>query len=163
MATQKRNRKAPGVGQVVAVGTPIRFEKPKSSRKKAKASDVAVVVAQEINPVSGFGDFLKQYAVVGLAIGFIVGLQAQDLVRSLVTSFIDPTFQLLFGDKLQNKVFHIGFHGREQAFMWGTFVRSVLYFLFVLAAIFVIVKLLNLDKFGSVSKDDIDKHKEKKH
>lgn len=145
-----RQRKTAPATQQITTGTVLRFEQPSSNRKKKPG--IAEVVIQEANPVSGFSGFLKDYAVVGLAIGFIVGIQAQELVKSLVTSFIDPAFKLLFRDRLQDRVFHLSFSGRQEVFYWGTFARAVMYFLFVLAAIYILVKVLKLDKFGK--KDD---------
>lgn len=165
MAKKSHNRDASKAtaAQVLPPGSIIRFETPSSDRK-AKPNQ-AVIIAhelQEINPVTGFTSFLKDYAVVGLAIGFIVGLQAQTLVKSLVDSFIDPAFQLLFGEALDKRTFVLSLHGREKAFPWGSFVHSLLYFLFVLAAIFIIVKIFNLDKYNKVTtKLELDKIKEK--
>lgn len=143
--------------QVVTAGTTISFEEPKSNRTK---QPVAKVVVQEINPVSGFVSFLREHAVVGLAIGFVIGLQAQNLVKQLVASFIDPTFNLLFGQALSQRTFTLHFHERAANFPWGAFVYVLLNFVFVLAAIYIIVKVLNLDKFEKAAKKDVDKIKE---
>jgi large-conductance mechanosensitive channel len=136
---------------VVTAGTTIKFEEPKSGRGK---EPVAKIVVQEINPVGGFVEFLREHAVVGLAIGFIIGLQAQGLVKSLVDGFINPTFQLFFGQALVQRTYTWHFHGRAASYGWGAFVYGLLNFLFVLAAIYALVKILNLDK--------LDKPQEKK-
>lgn len=95
--------------------------------------------------VGGFVTFMREHAVVGVAIGFIIGLQAQTLVKQLVSSFITPLLTLLVGPKLQNKRLII--HGSHAViFQWGQFVYSLADFLVVLFCIYVIVKLLKLDK-----------------
>lgn len=156
----KTRKRSVNQTQAVTTGTTIRFEQPSSGRKPKP--NPAVVVMQEVNPVSGFASFLREYAVVGLAVGFIVGLQAQELVKSLVGSFINPAFQLFFGEKLADRTATLHFREHAAQFGWGSFVYTLLNFLFVLAAIFIIVKVLKLDKFSKASQADIDKIKPKK-
>lgn len=128
---------------LVTGGSTIRFEQPKSGR--GKKSKVSVIVGPELHPVGGFIDFLREHAVVSLAIAFVIGLQSQTLVKQLVSSFIDPLFKLLFGQALSMRTFTLHLHGRSASFSWGAFAYGLLNFLFVLAAIYAIVKLLNLD------------------
>lgn len=147
-----RSRKKEFNQNAVTTSGPIHLQTPKSTRHPKP--NPAVVVYQENNPVTGFVQFLREHAVVGLAIGFIIGIQAQGLVKLLVSSFIDPTFQLLFGQALSLRTFTLHFHDRSVNFSWGAFAYGLLNFLFVLAAIYAIVKLFNLDK--------LDKPKDKK-
>jgi large-conductance mechanosensitive channel len=128
--------------QAVTGGSAIRFEQPRSSRQHHPI----VVVSPDIHPVSGFLDFLREHAVVSLAIAFVIGLQSQTLVKQLVTSFIDPLFKLLFGQALSQRTFTLHWHDRAANFGWGAFVYGLLDFLFVLAAVYAIVKILKLDK-----------------
>lgn len=118
-----------------------------------------MVVMHEVNPVTGFVAFLRDYAVVGLAVGFVIGLQAQNLVKQLVSSFIDPAFQLLFGQALSQRAFILHFHDRTASFTWGAFVYGMLNFVFVLGAIYVIVKFFSLDKLDKPTKKQIEKMK----
>jgi len=115
----------------------------------------------EVHPVSGFVGFLREYAVVGLAVGFIVGLQAQTLVKQLVSSFIEPLFSLLFGRDIDAQTFTLIFHGRSSSFSWGAFAYALLNFIFVLAAIYAIVKLFKLDKLNKPAKSAKSKKSEK--
>jgi large-conductance mechanosensitive channel len=133
----------------VTTGSNIRFEEPSSQRGRKSAADL-------IGPdqfVGGFINFLREHAVVGLAIGFVIGLQAQTLVKQLVDSFISPAFNLFFGESLVHRDFTLHFHNHAGTFGWGAFVYGLLNFLFVLAAIYAIFKYLKLDK--------LDKPKEK--
>jgi large-conductance mechanosensitive channel len=149
----ERNRKNIETTKVVTGGTTIRFEQPKSSRQPKP--HLAVVVAQEVNPAKGFVGFLREHSVVGLAVGFAIATQAQALVKQLITSFIDPLYALLFaGKKLSEKSTVLHFHGNEQAFGWGAFVYTLIDFLFVLLAIYLIIRFFKLDK--------LDKPKDKK-
>lgn len=94
------------------------------------------------NQVGGFVNFLREKAVVGLAVGFIVGQQAQGLIKQLVDSFINPWLNIIVGSKLQERTATIG----GETFTWGKFVYVFVNFLFVLLAIYVIIKILKLDK-----------------
>jgi large conductance mechanosensitive channel len=105
---------------------------------------------------TGFANFLREYAVVGLAIGFIVGQQANAVAKQLVVSFIQPWVQVIFGKDWSQRtaVLH---HGSEQVLMpWGAFVYSLIEFFFVVAAIYLMVKLFRLDKLKK-AKDDSKK------
>jgi large conductance mechanosensitive channel len=109
---------------------------------------------------SGFANFLREYAVVGLAIGFLVGQQANAVAKQLVVSFIQPGVQILFGTNWSHRtsVFH---HGSEKVLMpWGAFVYSLIEFFFVVAVIYLIIKLFRLDKLKKAK--DTGKKKGKK-
>lgn len=100
------------------------------------------------NPVGGFVEFLRERAVVGLAVGFVLGTQVQTVVKQLISSFVDPMFQLLFsGNKaLSNRTFTLHFDGRHANFGWGAVVYALLDFMFVAFAIYAVIKLFQLDK-----------------
>lgn len=96
--------------------------------------------------VGGFIDFLRDNAVIALAIGFVAGSQAQALVKQLIASFIDPAFQLFFGKLLSSRTVTLHFHSHTAPFAWGAFVYALLNVLFVLVTIYVIIKLFKLDR-----------------
>jgi large-conductance mechanosensitive channel len=136
---------------VVTAGTTIKFEQPKSGRSK---DGVAKIVVQEINPVSGFVDFLREHAIVGLSIGFILGTQMAAFVKVLVESFIDPLTKLMFGMALSKRTFTLEFHGRVAKFGWGNVAYNLLIILLLLFFIYAIIKLLKLDKFDKPAEKD---------
>lgn len=144
-AKRKRKVRKADTPDVIVQGTNIRFEAPKSDRKPKP--NPAVVVAQEINPVSSFTTFLREYAVVTVAIGFAIATQAQVMIKQMSASFIDPAYALLLnGQSLSEKSTVVHWHGREQVFTWGAFVYSLLNLFFLLIIIFVIVKFFALDR-----------------
>ena len=96
--------------------------------------------------VSGFVGFLRERAVVGLAVGFVVATQVQTLVKQLVSSFLDPLTMLLFGAKLSDRTFTWHFHDRHQDFAWGQFVYVLIDFFIVVITIYALIKLFKLDK-----------------
>jgi|GEM_PF-437809 len=143
---KKSKRQNPG--RATNTGGTIRFEIPASSRQHKQQ----VIITPDIHPVTGFVDFLREHAVVGLAIGFVIGTQVQSLVKQLVSSFIDPLFKLLLGQALSQRTFTLHWHGRAANFGWGSFVYALLDFIFVLAVIYVVVKFLNLDELDKPKK-----------
>jgi large conductance mechanosensitive channel len=132
--------------QDVTSGSNLRLETPKSNRQP-KPRTVSV------NPVGGFVDFLREHTVVTLAVGFAIATQAQAVIKQLISSFIDPLFGLVLnGQDLSAKTATIHAHGHSEQFAWGAFVYALIDFLFVLAAIYAIVKVLNLDKLDKPQK-----------
>jgi large-conductance mechanosensitive channel len=95
----------------------------------------------------GFVDFLREHAIVGLAIGFVVGTQAQTVVRQLIESFITPTINLIIGGAaLDKRTFYLNLFHNGQSFAWGKMVLVLVNLFVVLATIYTMVKILNLDK-----------------
>lgn len=128
----------------VTTGTPIRFESASSKRKKKSRAYVLVAAPEEF--AGGFVDFLKDNAVVGVAVGFVIGLQAQTFMKQLIASIIDPAFSLIFGQALSQRTLTLTFHGRTAIFTWGALCYSFISFLFLLAAIYLIYRLFKLDR-----------------
>lgn len=94
----------------------------------------------------GFANFLRDYAVVGLAIGFIAGQQANAVVKQLVTSFLDPLFKLWLGKDLSSRVATVHHGDTPIQMAWGAFVYLLIEFFFVLLMIYLLVKIFRLDK-----------------
>lgn len=105
-----------------------------------------VVGKQVSGSVGGFVNFLRGHGITGLAVGFVVGTQVQGVVKQLITSFIDPLTGILFGTALSESEFIWNGHGKDP-FKWGAFVNTFIDFLFVLAVIYMLIKIFKLDKF----------------
>jgi len=110
----------------------------------------AVPGARHINDqLSGFLIFLREQAVVGLAIGIVIGGQIQVIAKALISDFINPLIALLMpgGGDLASKVFDVHHAGRPpQKFLWGDFVSNLIAFVMIVAVIYFVIKGLNLDK-----------------
>lgn len=126
-------------------GGAVRITTPEGSRRRRRSTTDVVV---DVVTPNGFIDFLREHAIVGLAVGFAIGTQAQTVVKQLIASFIDPLFKLLFpGDKvLSQRTYTWHFDGRSANFGWGAVVYTLIDFIFVLFVIYIIIKLFNLDK-----------------
>lgn len=137
--------------KVTAADGSVKIETP-AGKGTAKPGFNVFVTPDFVNePIEGFIGFLKEYAVVGLAVGFAVGSQAQQVVKQILSSFIDPLFQLVFGKILSTRTFTLHFKGHAADFGWGGLLYSILNFLFVLAAIYTIIKVFKLDKLKAVA------------
>ncbi len=157
MAAKERRRQSSQV-QNVTTGSNIRIEAVKSTRKpKQSRPQVVVSVAQDISPVNNFLDFLREHAVVGLIIGFVIGGQVQALVKQLVASFLDPITHLLFGTALSQRTFTLHFRDRAAEFGWGALIYALVIFMFVIVTMYVIIKVLNLDKLEKKEKESVGK------
>jgi large-conductance mechanosensitive channel len=96
---------------------------------------------------AGFVGFLQEYAVVGLALGFIVGQQANGVVKQFVASFVNPMFEVWFGQDLSTRTATLH-HGHKAILVpWGEFVFVLLEFFFVLFLMYVLIKSLGLSRF----------------
>jgi large conductance mechanosensitive channel len=98
-----------------------------------------MVVKKTMGIFKEFMDFLKEYKVMGLAIAFIMALAANTLIKSLVDNIIMPIITpFIPGGGWQTATLKIGsiFLG------WGAFLSSLIYFLILAWAVFLIAKLI---------------------
>ncbi len=87
--------------------------------------------------VREFKDFLKEYKIIGLAIAFIMGAAATDLVKSLVNNVIMPIITpFIPGGAWQTATFNIG----PIVISWGAFLSALIYFLILAFVVFLIAK-----------------------
>lgn len=145
MAERKRKTKRQAA-RAATSGTNFRLEQPTSHRKPHPSA--AKKAVKQARPVGGFADFLREYTVVSLAIGFVVATQVQGLVKQLVAGFVDPFSKLLFGTALSERTFTLHWHTRAANFGWGDFVYGLIDFLIVLVVIYIFIKLFRLDKLN---------------
>lgn len=87
--------------------------------------------------LKGLLDFLKEYSVIGLAIGVIIGQTSKDLVDSLVKGFFMPIVELLVSkEKFESLVFVL----RGVSFDIGSILSSLITFLIIMTFLYFIVK-----------------------
>lgn len=158
MARKIRRRRTvkPGeTAQLNTTGGVVRISHPKSTRNKPSARETAAVVVDVVTPkaVEGFFGFLREHAVVGLAVGLVIGTQLKAIVDSLNSGFINPLFGLLFnGDSLTKQTATTHWHGRMAELQWGALVYQVIDFIFVMAVIYALIKILHLDRLDQPKK-----------
>lgn len=156
MANQPRKSRTSTTTHVNTTGGTVRITHPASSRGKTTAKEKAAVVVDVVTPraVDGFMDFLREKAVVGLAIGVVIGTQLKVITDTLNNGFINPLFGLLFdGGKLNQQALTVNWRGRAAALQWGAVVYQIISFLFVLATFYAIIKIFKLDKLDKKPDD----------
>lgn len=94
--------------------------------------------------MKGFLDFIREQGVVGLAVGFILGGAAKEVVNSLVGDIVDPILGLLLGatDGLTEAVIMVA--GAEVRY--GSFLSVLLDFAIVAAVVYYVVKGFGFEK-----------------
>ncbi len=87
--------------------------------------------------IKEFADFLQEHKIVSLAIAFVMGAAANQLVKSLVENIFMPfVTPLMPGDEWREAVFSLG----PVAIKWGAFMADALHFLILAAIIFIIAR-----------------------
>jgi large-conductance mechanosensitive channel len=151
MTNTKRTRRNPSSTKVLTSSSNIRFKQPASKDRSPKQSTIIALAPDEL--VGGFVDFIRNHAIIALALGFVIATQVQALVKQLVTSFITPTFQFFFKNALVNDSLTLHLNGHSVVYPWGAFVNGLLDFLFVLVALYLIIRFFKLDKLDKPKED----------
>lgn len=82
-------------------------------------------------------DFIKEYKVIGMAIGIIIGLAATTLIKSLVDNVIMPIITpFIPGGAWQTATFSLG----PIVIGWGAFLAALINFLIIAWVVFIIAK-----------------------
>src|SRR3989344_2929229 len=88
----------------------------------------------------GFLDFIRERAVVGLAIGFVLGGAVSKVTTSFSTDIVNPALIYLFGGTQRLSDVMLG----EIAI--GKFIATILDFLILALTVYLIFKILKLDR-----------------
>lgn len=108
---------------------------PDAIEKKSR-----IILATPQKAFSGFIEFVRERGVMGLAIGFVLGTSVQKVVTAFVTDIVNPFVGLFLGRADGFKNFTIG------KFLIGDFVMVVVDFLILCLIIYIVFKLLGLEK-----------------
>ncbi len=99
--------------------------------------------------VKEFREFIAQGNVIDLAVGVVIGAAFGKIVTSLVEQVIMPPIGLLLGQvdfsdlKWVLKPADLAAKTDEVAILYGAFVNTIIQFVIVAFAIFLVVKLVN--------------------
>lgn len=99
-----------------------------------------VVAQKSSSAFAGFLDFIREQGVMGLALGFILGTAVSKVVTSFSDDIINPILTLLFGSTERLESLHIG------PIMIGDFTSNVINFLIIAATVYLLFRLLRLNK-----------------
>ena len=99
--------------------------------------------------IKEFRDFIARGNVIDLAVGVIIGASFGKIVTSLVEQVIMPPIGLLLGQvdfsdlKWTLKPADLVAQTDEVAIQYGAFINTIIQFVIVAAAVFMLVKLVN--------------------
>ena len=118
---------------------------------KKAASIIAPITSKTINSqVNGFGDFIRDYGIVGLAVGFVFGAQVKSVVDVFTASIINPMVGLILPGtgNLNQKTLTVSVFSKQAVFGWCIFISTLISFFIVAIIIYLTFKALNLDKLS---------------
>jgi large conductance mechanosensitive channel len=101
--------------------------------------------------LQGFTDFVREQGVVGLAIGLILGFASKSVVDSLVNNIFNPIVGLLTGGiSLEHKTMCLTRDDTTGActttLKYGQFISDVISFIIIVAAVYLVFKMLKLER-----------------
>lgn len=106
--------------------------------------------------LQGFVDFIREQGVVGLAVGFILGVGAKTVVDSLVNNVFNPVIGVLYGGggALATKYWCLKEVGGActNQLGYGAFLNSLISFTITAFLVYFIIKGLKLDKLNKKEK-----------
>lgn len=89
--------------------------------------------------VSEFKEFLMEYKVIGLAVAFIMGVAATNLIQSLVNNIIMPILTpFIPNGSWETATLSLG----PIVLRWGAFLSSLINFVIIAFAVFMIAKMV---------------------
>ena len=111
---------------------------------------VSLPVVKAPGWLQGFVNFVREQGVVGLAVGFILGVAAKGVVDSLVNNIVNPIVGVLYGGggQLVDKYWCLKSVGGActNKMGYGAFINTLINFVIVAGVVYFIVKKLKLDK-----------------
>lgn len=94
-------------------------------------------IINRIGMIKEFVQFLKEYKVVSLAVGFVMGAASTNLVNSLVKDILMPVAApFLAAESWQTATLHIG----PVKIVYGSFLAELLNFAILALIVFLIAK-----------------------
>ncbi len=111
---------------------------------------VSLPVVKAPGWLQGFVNFVREQGVVGLAVGFILGVAAKGVVDSLVSNIINPLVGVLYGGggQLTEKTWCLKTVADKctNPIGYGDFLNTLINFVIVAGVVYFIVKQLKLDR-----------------
>ena len=100
--------------------------------------------------MKGFIEFIRERAVVGFAVGFLLGGAVTKVVSALVLDIVNPLLGLILSKTKSLETMYFQVAGARVK--WGHFVSVLIDFIIISILVYLIVKGLNFER--------LDKRKE---
>lgn len=134
--------------KVQRVGQPTETAKIESAVERAVTRALKASRVGARHQVVSFFDFIRERGVIGLAIGIVIGTAVTALVHSLVEDIINPLISIvLVEDQLKGSAFKLA----GATIGWGNFVSAVIDFLIIALTVYIIFRMLGLEKLDKKS------------
>ncbi len=131
---------------------------PDNQRRVArKEVTINLPVVRAPGWLQGFVDFVREQGVVGLAVGLILGVAAKSVIDSFVNNIINPIIGLLTGGvSLEHKTWCIDHTAGvcTSTLKYGQFISDIISFLIVAFVVYMIVKMLKLDRLDKKKEEE---------
>ena len=129
--------------RVKLVGQESESKKIERAVERAVGKALKPATSRARTQVVSFFDFIRERGVIGLAIGIVLGSAVTALVRSLVDDVINPLVGiLLVEDDLSASTVHVG----KAVIRWGNVVSTFLDFVIIALLVYIIFRVLGLEK-----------------
>jgi large conductance mechanosensitive channel len=95
--------------------------------------------------VKEFTDFLQTFGVIGLAIGFVIGVASSAVVTSLVKDIVNPIVGLVLPTGnlgSLNATITSPVSNKPSVFLYGDFISQIIYFIIIALVVFIMYKWL---------------------
>jgi len=95
--------------------------------------------------VREFIGFLQTFGVIGLAIGFVIGVASSAVVNALVKDIINPIVGLVLPTgnlSSLNATVTSPISNKPSVFLYGDFISQIIYFVIIALVVFVMYKQL---------------------
>lgn len=116
---------------------------------KEKREALPIVQARK-RETKGFMDFIRTQGVLGLAVGLILGSSLSTMVRSLIDDVIMPPLGMLLGSAEGLKGLTVVINhtpsGEPVTIAYGIFLNDFVNFLIIALVVYIIVRLLKINK-----------------
>ena len=127
------------------------MEPPKRSKRiQKKEVTLKIPVMKVPKPIQGFLDFIRGFGVVAIAIGLFLGADLKSIVDSLTTNIINPILGVLTNNvNLSSESICIKSVNSvcKSSINYGTVISALISFIIAAFVVYLIVKILRLDKF----------------
>jgi large conductance mechanosensitive channel len=103
----------------------------------------------KVQPFSGFFEFIRNHGIMSLAIGLFLGASLKTVLDSLMTGVVNPLIGVITGNvNLNNSYFCLKTVSNKcsSKLDYGSFISSVIEFILAAFVVYIIIRILRLDK-----------------
>ena len=107
-------------------------------------------IVKRAKPFSGFFEFIRRHGVMSLAIGLFLGASLKTILDSLESNVVNPVIGVATGNiNLDNSYVCLKDVVKicTSKLNYGAFVSSIIEFVLAAFSVYIIIKILRLDKF----------------